>query len=38
MKSGYIIMDKIDKFYNDNKNYKGDDLRIKSIIEIYKEY
>ena len=31
-------MNRIRQFYNDNKEYARDDLRIKSIVKSYKEY
>ena len=33
----YVLKDAVDKFYEDNKEYIGDDLRIKSIVKVYEK-
>ena len=35
LKSEYVFLDKIKMFYDDNRNYLGDDLRIKGVVKLY---
>ena len=34
----YVLKDAVDKFYEDNKEYAGDDLRIRCIVKNYEQY
>ena len=33
----YVLKDPVDKFYEDNKEYAGNDLRMKSIVKVYEK-